>query len=98
MELQNFDTCFAGIQSCFGPIFAHYAHIPPFWIGMYSLCHCMLEADNWLVFLFFMGDGRVVTLKEIALNLNADSTVLRLLKTTGTFEVGLNAFFIIRWS
>lgn len=42
--------CFSRFGSCFDLIIPCFAPILPFWIWMFILCHCILEALNLFVF------------------------------------------------
>lgn len=85
MDIEQQGLAFTMLVLAFGPIFPYYAIIPSFGMGIYVLCHCMLEVCNWLSDL----QGR----QGLALSLRRESgAALRVLTTMGTFDIGLTTF------
>lgn len=81
-------SAFITLVLAFGPIFPHYPSSLPFGMGIYVLCHCLLEVRKWLPDL----QGRPGT----ALSLRREfGTALRLLTTMGTFAIGLTTVCMI---
>lgn len=65
----------------------------PFGMRQFTLYHYMLEAHD-----FFINvgahDKEIVSAEKLPLHIRQ---MFELLKTMRTFEVGLNAFYIMRW-
>lgn len=84
--------CLLGWVLVFGQVFLCYATIPPLVMGIFSLCYYMFELT--LFFHIIGAPGYYIAwVSEEALYVWNVRTV----ETTGIFEVGLNAFCIMRW-
>lgn len=92
LRTTGFGACHAGFWSCLRPLFSHYALIIPFGIGMYFLYHWLLELFFVFVFSGVM-DKRLPWVLEETLDV---WTVVRLLESMVTSEIGPNAFCIMR--